>query len=428
MVAASLILAASSLLAHGPGRQSDFEGRRVLFIGIDGCRADAVVAAMERGLAPQMKAFAGEADGLLTLKAYAGGEMGTPTFQPTISGPGWSSLLTGVWIDKHHVKDNRFLGARFQSYSHFMRHIKEVKPSAFCASFVDWPPIHDFIADGSRVERREFLDVKFTTAPDAARHFVDNPEKDIDVRDAALTTLRTQNPDAMFVYFGQVDEFGHGAVDSRAAFTPDSALYLNAISHVDSHVGELLRAMRARPKFAEEDWLVLISTDHGGRGNSHGGDSDAERNIWLIAHGKKLPRESLLTQPTGQTALVPMIYRHLGITPEPEWDPPAPVEPPAVPRATQAMTPAFAEHLTAQLAAIREAGTYKRERVLSTPQGTLIRANGGGAVINLCANNYLGLAQHPRVRRAAHEALEHWGYGMASVRFICGTQQRAQGA
>jgi glycine C-acetyltransferase len=86
-------------------------------------------------------------------------------------------------------------------------------------------------------------------------------------------------------------------------------------------------------------------------------------------------------------------------------------------------SPQFQTYLADQLAAIREAGTYKRERVLTTPQGTLIRANGGGAVINLCANNYLGLAQHPRIRRAAHEAVEHWGYGMASVRFICGTQQ-----
>lgn len=328
LIVASL---AASAHAHGPGGANDFGGRRVLFIGIDGCRADAVTAAMERGLAPQMKALTEDTDGLLTLKAYAGGEKDTPTHQPTVSGPGWSSLLTGLWMNQHGVRDNRFLGARFQSHAHFMRRIKEVRPTAFCASFADWPPIHEFIADGSRVEGKEFLDVKFTVAPDASRHFVDNPEKDIEVRDAALATLRTQNPDAMFVYFGQVDEFGHGAVDARAAFTPDSALYLNAISHVDSHVGELLRAMRARPKFAEEDWLVLITTDHGGRGNSHGGDSDAERNIWLIAHGRKLPRESLLTQPTGQTALVPMIYQHLGITPKPEWNPPAPVEPPAVP-------------------------------------------------------------------------------------------------
>ena len=86
------------------------------------------------------------------------------------------------------------------------------------------------------------------------------------------------------------------------------------------------------------------------------------------------------------------------------------------------MNAAFQVHLTTQLDAIRAAGTYKHERVLSTPQGTLVRANGGAAVLNMCANNYLGLAQHPKVRQAAHEALEHWGYGLASVRFICGTQ------
>jgi glycine C-acetyltransferase len=86
------------------------------------------------------------------------------------------------------------------------------------------------------------------------------------------------------------------------------------------------------------------------------------------------------------------------------------------------MNVAFKDHLTSQLDAIRAAGTYKRERVLSTPQGTLVRANGGAAVLNMCANNYLGLAQHPKIRQAAHEALEQWGYGLASVRFICGTQ------
>lgn len=323
----------STALAHRPGKLGAFGGKRVLFIGIDGCRADAMVAAVERGMAPQMKALSEDASGLFTLKCYAGGELGTATHQPTVSGPGWTSLLTGVWMDRHGVKDNRFIGGRMQSYSHFMRHLKEMNPRAFCASFADWPPIHDFIADGSRVDGKEFLDVKFTCVPDAKRHFIDNPEKDIEVRDEALKTLRTQNPDAMFVYFGQVDEFGHGAVDSRANFSPDSTLYLNAISHVDSHVGELIRAMRARPKFGEEDWLVLITTDHGGRGNSHGGASDAERNIWLVAHGSKLPREKLLNEPVPQTALVPMIYAHLGIKPKPEWnpEPPKPEPKPAEP-------------------------------------------------------------------------------------------------
>ena len=86
------------------------------------------------------------------------------------------------------------------------------------------------------------------------------------------------------------------------------------------------------------------------------------------------------------------------------------------------MNELFKTHLTTQLDAIRAAGTYKSERVLTTPQGSTVRADGGAAVLNMCANNYLGLAQHPAVRQAAHDALEKWGFGLASVRFICGTQ------
>jgi len=82
----------------------------------------------------------------------------------------------------------------------------------------------------------------------------------------------------------------------------------------------------------------------------------------------------------------------------------------------------FQNHLASRIEEIRAAGTYKHERTLDTPQGRLVRTVGGGQVINLCANNYLGLAQHPAVRQAAHEALDRWGYGLASVRFICGTQ------
>jgi glycine C-acetyltransferase len=78
--------------------------------------------------------------------------------------------------------------------------------------------------------------------------------------------------------------------------------------------------------------------------------------------------------------------------------------------------------LEAELAAIRAAGTYKGERVISTPQGTHVRVSDGAPVLVLCANNYLGLAQHPALKRAAAEALERWGYGLSSVRFICGTQ------
>ena len=82
----------------------------------------------------------------------------------------------------------------------------------------------------------------------------------------------------------------------------------------------------------------------------------------------------------------------------------------------------FKRHVDAQLAGIRSAGTYKCERVIVTPQGAAIRVADRNPVLNLCANNYLGLAQHPAVIAAAKEAIDQWGYGMASVRFICGTQ------
>jgi glycine C-acetyltransferase len=86
------------------------------------------------------------------------------------------------------------------------------------------------------------------------------------------------------------------------------------------------------------------------------------------------------------------------------------------------MCQSFQGHLETQLAEIKQAGTYKRERVLSTPQGTMVRVADGQPVLNLCANNYLGLAQHPAVLAAAAAAIRQWGYGLASVRFICGTQ------
>src|ERR1700730_12926693 len=81
----------------------------------------------------------------------------------------------------------------------------------------------------------------------------------------------------------------------------------------------------------------------------------------------------------------------------------------------------FQEHLAEQLTEIRRQGLYKTERAINTPQRAHIRTADGKEVLNLCANNYLGLADHPEVIEAAKAALERWGFGLASVRFICGT-------
>jgi glycine C-acetyltransferase len=82
----------------------------------------------------------------------------------------------------------------------------------------------------------------------------------------------------------------------------------------------------------------------------------------------------------------------------------------------------FRERLERDTRALDEAGLLKRERIIGSPQGAVVRLADGREMINLCANNYLGLANHPAVLQAAHEALDRYGYGVASVRFICGTQ------
>ncbi len=87
------------------------------------------------------------------------------------------------------------------------------------------------------------------------------------------------------------------------------------------------------------------------------------------------------------------------------------------------MVPAFREYLRSELSALEQGGLYKAERVITSPQSASITVADGSEVLNLCANNYLGLADHPRLVSAAKAALDRYGYGMASVRFICGTQE-----
>ena len=82
----------------------------------------------------------------------------------------------------------------------------------------------------------------------------------------------------------------------------------------------------------------------------------------------------------------------------------------------------FKDHLEKELISIKEAGLYKEERIITTPQGIEIETTKGLKVLNFCANNYLGLSSHPRVIEAAKRTLDDHGFGMSSVRFICGTQ------
>ena len=87
------------------------------------------------------------------------------------------------------------------------------------------------------------------------------------------------------------------------------------------------------------------------------------------------------------------------------------------------MLGAMKDHLSQQLSTIAESGLYKTERIITSPQQARSEVTSGERVLNMCANNYLGLANHPEIIAAARASLDQWGYGLSSVRFICGTQE-----
>ncbi|MBX7164953.1 MAG: alkaline phosphatase family protein [Pirellulales bacterium] len=269
--------------------------RKVLFIGIDGCRFDALQAADAPNLDRLIAEGAVDPDCQILGERYQKND--------TISGPGWSSILCGVWADKHGVHDNSFNGRNYDAFPHFFTRLKEVRPEAFTASVATWVPIQDFIV------RDANIGLKFTP-----------PENDYVIADkdaaaAACKILTENDPTVLFYYIGQVDETGH-----KKGFHPTVKEYTDAIHQADIHVGEVLAALHARPKFAEEQWLILVTSDHGGKGLGHGGGhNDPEiRNSFLIIHGAAAKPGRI----EGETYLVDApvtALGYLGVEAKPEW-------------------------------------------------------------------------------------------------------------
>lgn len=228
---------------------------KVLLIGIDGCRPDALQAAST----PNMDALM--ANGSYTFDAMNDGI--------TISGPGWGSLLSGVWPTKHGITDNTFLGYDILTYPHLFRRIEEHDPNLNTVSVCQWSPINIFIA---------------STAADVIVNVADHSTY---VEDEAITQL-AGDPDALFLHFDDVDHAGHGS-----GFTPDNPNYISAIETVDNSIGGILTALYNRPNYANENWAIIVSTDHGGIGTSHGGTTFEERNIFMIVSGDSIPNQQI---------------------------------------------------------------------------------------------------------------------------------------
>jgi len=260
--------------------------KHALVIGVDGLRPDAVKVAYT----PNLDALI--ANGAVSYDAYAGGELGKSTQQATSSGPSWSSILTGVWIDKHNVPDNSFKNPNYAKYPHFFKQIKEKKPTAYLSSIVHWKPINQFILSDADYE---------DSGNDAA------------VALKAVFHLGKNDPDVLFLHFDDVDGAGHSF-----GYGPEIQDYLAVVSKTDTLIGQVLRKIEGRPRAKYEDWLIIVVSDHGGIMTGHGGQTPEERFVFLLASGGATLKEEISPGP-GIVAVPSTVFKHLDLPIEPTW-------------------------------------------------------------------------------------------------------------
>ncbi len=241
---------------------------KVLIIGIDGCRADALDYANTPNI-----------DLLTANSVYSLDALNNDI---TSSGPGWSAMLTGVWSDKHGVTDNSFSGSNYDDYPHFFNRVENYDSNLHTASICQWGPVNDFIVNNE-------ADFKMNVNSGEA------------VMNEAINYLSNEDPDALFLHFDDVDHAGH-AYGFNIAINE----YVEAIETVDTQVGSVIVALTQRPNYANENWLVTLSTDHGGIGFSHGGNTIDEENIFVIASNPLITPQQIIKDSTVTTIPPPV--------------------------------------------------------------------------------------------------------------------------
>jgi hypothetical protein len=282
----------SSKPGSGEGPPSTELHKKVLLIGVDGVRPDTLAQAAT----PNIDALI--ANGAFSANARTG--------YPSVSGPGWASMLTGVWPEKHGVTSNKFEVKRFDAYPDFLTRIESVRPELNTFVVADWLPLVSDDHNGPIIG--DAPDVKFIL-DGGALGFAEADGRSVAL---AVNHLEISDPDAMFVYLGNPDEISHH-------FRSIGEEYRGAVELADEHVGRLVAAIKARPTYGQEDWLILVSTDHGRRPDGrHGGDTPAERTIFYLASGPSADVGILGGTPSIVDIPVTALA-HLGIGIDPAW-------------------------------------------------------------------------------------------------------------
>jgi arylsulfatase A-like enzyme len=279
------------LLLAAPLQAQRAPAPKVLIIGIDGVRPD-VLAQVET---PNLDALI--AAGTYSDRARTG--------LPTVSGPGWSSMLIGVWPSKHGVLNNDFTTNRYAEYPDLFTRIEQVRPALNTFVVADWLPLVTSDAGGPLIVR---VDVRVVlNGYDLGWARADSQSVAV-----AVDHLSHADVDAAFVYLGNPDETSHETESIGAE-------YRAALELSDRHVGQLVAALRSRPSYAREDWLILVSTDHGRRSDGgHGGDSEEERTIFYLASGPA----AVAGRPIGTPEIIDVAVTslaHLGVPIDAAW-------------------------------------------------------------------------------------------------------------
>ena len=235
--------------------------KKVLFIGIDGVRTDALQSASTPTI-----------DSLMTTGLYT---FGSWHLGITVSGPSWSDMLTGVWESKHGVTSNSYTGSHYNDYPYFVTRAKEKNPSLKAVQITSWGPMsYNVYNDG--------WDSKIVVPSDDA------------CESAAVLQLADPDLDILFVHIDDCDAQGHSN-----GFHPSISPYMNQLEYVDAQVKDIVDAVMARPTYSSEDWLILLTTDHGGIGLGHGGNTNDERAIWWVASGPAAPNAEIIGSDPG---------------------------------------------------------------------------------------------------------------------------------
>lgn len=269
------------------------KSKHVLLLGIDGCRFDALTKANTPNLDKLREQGSYSPTALILGDRYKQND--------TISGPGWGSINTGVWADKHNVQGNSFKQPKFDKYPHFFHHVKQGMPTAKTVSIINWSPIAQYIVSSADVS----IDTKKGTS---------YAEADDDAEAAAVEEIAKQDgPVAMMLYFGEVDEAGHGH-----GFHPTVPQYIAAIEHVDTLVGSVMEAIAKR---TDQEWLIVVTSDHGGAGKGHsaGHNNPDILHSFLIVSGEGAQRGKF-DQQVYIVDAVPTLLTYLGVKIDDAWE------------------------------------------------------------------------------------------------------------